>query len=1169
MIPASRSWMLHSFRAVGFAFGALSLLACPVGRNADVNRDGRVNVLDVSLVSSCLGANLALQPACVPADTDGDGRVDQADLDFVVARFHVPTLPALVASDPIEGASGVASTAWPRLDFAGEVPLRSLGTIELACGGAPVEVAAYRITPTTVALNPTVDLPAASACEIGWPGPSGPVVLHFQSAGAGSAAEVHYDRTDRAATAPFPDDYWLVPDPTTPTGQRVAVEVPEREDDVVNLFTALTADSALLDGFSPLALIAVEISEAPVEGSLPMTVEASVDPLASVGLFDLTQGSPTFGQRVPFQLHVRNDFVGDQPPAHTLVAFPSISLEPGGRYGFVVTRHALASGSRPFAASGFFASALAAEAPGEDPAVTAVRAVADDVLDVLVSNAFPPIPREDVALVLRISVRSTDDIPDDVLAMRAQVDAEPPPAITVTEVIPGAGVRAALVRGTWQAPSWRQGVFLARDPDGAPRIVRHVAVPFVMTLPAAARNGPRPVVLYQHGSPGSAEEVLDQSDLLAAGFVVAGFTDPINRAFEDAYAQLTGIFGTLLFGRRMPAYWVQTYGEQVAFLRALESFAARDFLPIGAPDGISELDLTRPLAYRGISQGSVHGTAFLAYAPELKAAALVTGSNRFAETLFHQDTTNPTGIGSFLDFLSQQIPNIRAPDVWAGFSLFQMLFDQQDPQNHARFIYREPIEVAGTTQKASVLVIEGIDDSYIPANATRSLAWQLGPIPHLGPVQEPVLYLTATSGSVSANVDAETTAGFVQYRPDGFMSIPSPDCEGQSEGHFCGQLASKPQQVAFFLSALEDGAPTITGLDTDSDADGLSDFQETRYGTDPYDPDSDGDGFLDGVEVGAGLNPTSYDDPAADYDVDGLSNAEEVALGTQVLFFDTDGDGLSDGDEVDRATDPLVRDTDGGGRADGDEVQVDGTDPLDPADDLPVVTLPTTRIDGAGFRWDVSGDGQIVDGTSDAFDGGLALRVGGIPFPFFAEASSEDGGREVAIGPSEIGLARASRKVFVPSDGGFARFLEIIENPGAAPFTMRVEVSTNLGSDSGTQLVRTSSGDASFTTADDYLVTDDADGFGDPTVAHVFSDAGATLQPISVSSNVPGDSVRYEFDLLVPAGGTAIVMHFAVQAPDRAEAIAQAEALRALEGGATSGLSGPERSAIANFGLAP
>jgi hypothetical protein len=42
---------------------------------------------------------------------------------------------------------------------------------------------------------------------------------------------------------------------------------------------------------------------------------------------------------------------------------------------------------------------------------------------------------------------------------------------------------------------------------------------------------------------------------------------------------------------------------------------------------------------------------------------------------------------------------------------------------------------------------------------------------------------------------------------------------------------------------------------TDADADGLTDADESKYGTDPQNPDTDGDGFRDGEEADSGYNP--------------------------------------------------------------------------------------------------------------------------------------------------------------------------------------------------------------------------------------------------------------------------------------------------------------------------
>jgi hypothetical protein len=78
-------------------------------------------------------------------------------------------------------------------------------------------------------------------------------------------------------------------------------------------------------------------------------------------------------------------------------------------------------------------------------------------------------------------------------------------------------------------------------------------------------------------------------------------------------------------------------------------------------------------------------------------------------------------------------------------------------------------------------------------------------------------------------------------------------------------------------------------LDTDPDEDGLSNRQELAVGSDPLNPDTNGDGIRDGAEVAIGLSPTNMD-----MDGDGLLNAVELANGTDPLRADTDGDGVND-----------------------------------------------------------------------------------------------------------------------------------------------------------------------------------------------------------------------------------------------------------------------------------
>ena len=57
-----------------------------------------------------------------------------------------------------------------------------------------------------------------------------------------------------------------------------------------------------------------------------------------------------------------------------------------------------------------------------------------------------------------------------------------------------------------------------------------------------------------------------------------------------------------------------------------------------------------------------------------------------------------------------------------------------------------------------------------------------------------------------------------------------------------------------------------------------------------------------------------------DTDGDGISDEDELALGTDPSLADSDGDGLNDDEEVALGTDPLVQDSDGDGLTDGAEV---------------------------------------------------------------------------------------------------------------------------------------------------------------------------------------------------------------------------------------------------------
>ena len=243
------------------------------------------------------------------------------------------------------------------------------------------------------------------------------------------------------------------------------------------------------------------------------------------------------------------------------------------------------------------------------------------------------------------------------------------------------------------------------------------------------------------------------------------------------------------------------------------------------------------------------------------------------------------------------------------------------------------------------------------------------------------------------------------------------------------------------------------------------------------------------------------------------------------------------------------------------------------------VSLPMDLFDGNGFRWDIQTDGRIRYGTDNAYYyssyGGLDLYRITLPdgsyddFNVYSTAMTEDQGRELTLGPHVFSGndLEVKRKIFVPDDEAFARYLEILENTGTSEMTVRIYIRTYLGSGGDTVIVQTSSGDQSLATDDDYIITDDEDGTGTPTMVHVFSGPNAEVEPAELESDLSSYYYRmgYYFDVTIPAGERRVVMHFASQNSNRADAHASATTLHCLQGRALTGLTPDEQADIVNF----
>jgi MYXO-CTERM domain-containing protein len=219
---------------------------------------------------------------------------------------------------------------------------------------------------------------------------------------------------------------------------------------------------------------------------------------------------------------------------------------------------------------------------------------------------------------------------------------------------------------------------------------------------------------------------------------------------------------------------------------------------------------------------------------------------------------------------------------------------------------------------------------------------------------------------------------------------------------------------------------------------------------------------------------------------------------------------------------------------------------------VPVTAYAVTALMSVGgYNWDFTdstdfwgASGVMIDGTSDAYDGCYYMAVDGVNYDPPGMPMLTAGGRQLEYGVQRLGSLDVRRIAYVPSaDHNYARYLEILDNPGASAVSATLTITGNLGSDGGTMLTQTSSGDLSLTTMDSWFSTDDFDGGGDPSLAHVIQGSSPATRVSSVTLDF--DNIEYSWNLSVPARGRVVIMHFAIQ--ERNGMASRTEAERLVE----------------------
>ncbi|OPX24100.1 MAG: hypothetical protein B1H04_02805 [Planctomycetales bacterium 4484_123] len=190
------------------------------------------------------------------------------------------------------------------------------------------------------------------------------------------------------------------------------------------------------------------------------------------------------------------------------------------------------------------------------------------------------------------------------------------------------------------------------------------------------------------------------------------------------------------------------------------------------------------------------------------------------------------------------------------------------------------------------------------------------------------------------------------------------------------------------------------------------------------------------------------------------------------------------------------------------------------------VSFPWVRTDALGFRWDIAGNGGIADGTNDAYDGGMQLRVNTASFPSYGSARLSKDGSEIEIGPWRQGSVAVSRRIRINRQAGYCRWIDIFENTGAEKVTLAVLYYFDMGE--ATSNTRTTSGKAQLSGKDWGIVTAGAPGSPRPAVVHVFAMASAKLKP-RLEFRPHSDDLHYRIRLTIPPRRAVALCFFEAQ----------------------------------------
>ena len=466
------------------------------------------------------------------------------------------------------------------------------------------------------------------------------------------------------AALPYPSDFYLADDASTPTGRRIAIPSEAMPD-------GMRAELFDQDGFTIIPSILAYLPGGTDVASLPSPTDhaASVADDASVML--VREGT---WERVGVLAEL--DQTTSDTARQAIIIRPLRALDYDTGY-VVILRTSL----RKLDGSAHAPSAVYAAL--RDQARTGIDEVDSQLDDFVLVNAAiagTGLDPMEVALAWSFHTRSEAAVTDPLVRMQLAANVAPIGDYAITsDVIDGPNRQ---IRGTLDTPNYvdPETKRVVLDANGEPTRFGDREVPFVLTIPETI-DEPRPTIIYGHGFLGTRNQTtygsfneLCQAYRMSAAGMEFGFHErvvpTIARAFGDDWGALNEVVAEVQ----------QTFVDSTFLARLIrERFSTeltRDPMDGSDPYALLSAD---DVHYMGISNGGTFGYVMAATSPQIERAVMVVGGGGLIH--FLQRATQWNDFGPLLDvFMPDPI------DQQLAFSLAQQLLDPVDAMNYIRHL---------------------------------------------------------------------------------------------------------------------------------------------------------------------------------------------------------------------------------------------------------------------------------------------------------------------------------------------------------------------------------------------------------------------------------------------------------------------------------------------------